>query len=104
MKLSFSLEHTSQPSIVRGMVWNTLQTGYRPVTLVYDIGEGSLTDVLGWFTEHYSNVQYVRLKDGTLDEPDCLTVFEAAEAAMVPYGDWCPDCNQYVQHCGHMGD
>jgi hypothetical protein len=82
MKLSFSLEHTNRAGIVRGLIWNTLEHGYRPVTVLHDVAEGTDVDVLDWFTENYPNVRYVRLHDGTLDEPDCLTVFEAAEAAL----------------------
>lgn len=84
MKLSFKLEYTDRPDTVRGIVFATTEHGYRPVTLVHDIGEGSLTDVNFWFADNYNHVRYVRLQDGTLDEPDCLTVFEAAEAAMEP--------------------
>lgn len=82
MKLSFSLEATDREGVVRGFVWNTLEHGYRPVTVVHDIAEGDLISVNIWLVENYSQIQYVRLRDGTLEDPDCLTVFEAAEAAM----------------------
>lgn len=85
MKLSFSMEHTNKPDVVRGLVFNTTDHGYRPITCIHDIAEGSDIDILHWFTDKYSHVRYVRLSDGTLDEPDCLTVYEAAEAAMAPY-------------------
>lgn len=85
MKLSFKLEHTDKPDVVRGLVFNTTYPERRPVTLLYAAAEGSSTDVLHWFTDHFSNVALVRLPDGSVEEPDCLTVFEAAEAAMVPY-------------------
>lgn len=84
MTLSFSMEHTDRPGILRGIVWKTLDHGYRPVTLVHDIMEGSDLDILHVLTDLYSSVTHVRLSDGTLDEPDCLTVYEAAEAAMEP--------------------
>lgn len=84
MKLSFKLEHTDRPDIYRGIVFNTLEHGYRPVTVIHDIGEGPLADINFWLTDTYPGVQFVRLSDGTLDEPDCLTVFEAAEASMEP--------------------
>lgn len=83
-KMSLSIEATNREDVFRAFVWRTIEGGYRPVTLVYDIGEGSLADLNFWVTDNYSSVRYVRLADGTLDEPDCLTVFEAAEAAMVP--------------------
>lgn len=84
MKLSFSMEHTDRAGVVRGIVFNTTEHEYGDITCVHDIGEGSDTDILCWLTDNYSQVRYVRHRDGTLDEPDCLTVFEAAEAAMEP--------------------
>jgi len=84
MIMSFSMEYTERPGVVRGFIWKTTTHGYRPVTLIHDIAEGSDIDILHWFTEKYPAVGKVRLPDGTLEEPDCLTTFEAAEAAMVP--------------------
>jgi hypothetical protein len=84
MTLSFSLEHTDRPDILRGIVWKTLTHGYRPVTLVHDIAEGICTDIMMWLADEHPAVTHVRMRDGTLDEPDCLTVYEAAEAAMEP--------------------
>lgn len=84
MKLSFSLEHTDRAGIVRGMIWNTLEHGYRPVTLLHDVAEGDEISVRDWLIDFYSEVNTVRLGDGTLEDPDCLTLWEAAEAAMVP--------------------
>ena len=84
MKLSFSMEHTSRPDVVRGLVFNTTEHEHGDITCVHDIAEGADVDILGWLTDNYSQVRYVRHRDGTLDEPDCLTVFEAAEAAMEP--------------------
>lgn len=86
-KLSLSIEATDREGVFRAIVWRTIEVGYRPVTLVYDIGEGSLADLNFWVVDEHSDVRYVRLADGTLDEPDCLTVFEAAEAAMQPIGE-----------------
>jgi len=85
-KLSLSIEATEQSDIFRAIVWRTIEIGYRPVTVIYDIGEGSLADLNWWFDDNHRQVRYVRLADGTLDEPDCLTVWEAAEAARVPSG------------------
>ena len=84
MKLSFSLEHTGSEDALRGIVWKTMSHGYRPVTLVHDIAEGSSTDIMMWLGETHPAVTHVRMRDGTLEEPDCLTVYEAAEAAMEP--------------------
>lgn len=85
MKFSFSLENTDRENVFRGFVWKTMENvGYRPVTVVEDIAEGDLASINLWLVEFYPNVRYVRLKDGTLEEPDCLTVFEAAEAALEP--------------------
>lgn len=81
---SFSLEATDRDNVYRGFVWKTGgNTGPRPVTVVYDIAEGDLATVNLWLWEFYPTVTKVRLADGTLDEPDCLTVFEAAEAAIL---------------------
>lgn len=85
VKFSFSLEHTDRPGVVRGFVWKTGDnTGYRPVTVVHDIAEGDADSVRQWLVDFYSDVTLVRLSDGELEEPDCLTLWEAAEAAM-PY-------------------
>lgn len=84
MKLSFSMEYTDRPGVVRGLVFNTTEHEYGDITNVHNIAEGADVDVLGWLTDNYPGIRYVRLSDGTLDEPDCLTVFEAAEAAMEP--------------------
>ena len=84
MTLSFSLEHTDRPGILRGIIWRTMTHGYRPVTLVHDIAEGEHGDIMGWLHSQDPAVEHVRMRDGTLDEPDCLTVYEAAEAAMEP--------------------
>ena len=84
MTLSFSLEHTDRPGILRGIIWKTMTHGYRPVTLVHDIAEGDSNDVMDWLHSQDPAVEHVRMRDGTLDEPDCLTVYEAAEAAMEP--------------------
>jgi hypothetical protein len=78
------MEYTSKPGILRGIIWKTMTHGYRPVTLVHDIMEGTDLDILHVLTDLYQSVTHVRLSDGSLDEPDCLTVFEAAEAAMGP--------------------
>jgi hypothetical protein len=85
MTLSLTLEHTSKPEQLRAIIMQTEQHGYRPITFVHDIAEGSSTDLMFWLTDNYNHVTHVRLSDGSLDEPDCLTVFEAAEAAMLPY-------------------
>lgn len=77
---SFSLEITDNPETYRGFVWKTMDHGYRPVTVVQDIGEGSLEGLSFWLATEHSYVTHVRHADGTESEPDCLTVFEAAEA------------------------
>lgn len=86
MKQTYSLsleklkdEHSDQ--IYRAFVWKTMHMAQRPVTVIHDIGEGDLSTLLGWFTEEHGYVTHVRMNDGTLEEPDCLTVWEAAEAA-----------------------
>jgi hypothetical protein len=76
---SFSLEPVTG-AVYRAFVWRTMHQGYRPVTVVYDIAEGPLADLNLWLTHCDATVTHVRLPDGTLEEPDCLTVFEAAEA------------------------
>ena len=77
---SFSLEPVADDRY-RGLVWRTMHTGYRPVTVLYDVAEGHLADLNLWLTHCDVTVTHLRQADGTLDEPDCLTVFEAAEAA-----------------------
>lgn len=104
MKLSFSMEHTSRPGVVRGLVFNTTEHEHGDITNVHNIAEGTVIGILNWLTDHYPGIRYVRQSDGTLDEPDCLTVYEAAEAAMVPRGDWCSGCGRFVERCYHMGD
>ena len=85
MPLSFSMEHTDRPGVVRGLVFNTTEHEYGNTTNVHDIPEGTNVDVLGWLTHHCPGIRYVRRCDGALDEPDCLTVFEAAEAMAPAY-------------------
>jgi hypothetical protein len=85
MTLSFSMEHTGSQDPVRGIIWLTMTHGSRPVTLVHDIAEGDSTDIMSWLHTQDPAVTHVRMRDGTLDEPDCLTVYEAAEAAMLPW-------------------
>jgi hypothetical protein len=75
------LEHEHSDEIYRAYVWKTLHFTQRPVTVIHDCGEGTLVDLLGWFTEEHGYVTCVRMSDGTLEEPDCLSVWEAAEAA-----------------------
>jgi hypothetical protein len=82
MKLSFKLEHTDKTDVYRGFVFYTTEHEYGDVTCVHDIAEGCLADLNHWLVDKYSDVRYVRLDNGDLDEPDCLTVFEAAEAAL----------------------
>jgi hypothetical protein len=81
MKLSFQLERADNSNL-RGMVFNTLTHGYRPVTVIYDIAEGSYEDLTSWLAENYPDLNTVRLLDGTCEDADCLTLMEAAESAM----------------------
>jgi len=80
---SVSLEKLEDDSdqTYRAFVWKTMHMTQRPVTVIHDIGEGTLVDLLNWFTAEHGYVTHVRMVDGTLEEPDCLTVWEAAEAA-----------------------
>lgn len=78
---SFSLEKLADADdVYRGFVWKTLDMVQRPVTLVVDIAEGTLADLNCWLHDEYSFVTHVKHANGTLEEPDCLTVWEAAEA------------------------
>jgi len=83
MKLSLKLEHTDQPDVYRAFIFKTFKQGYRPVTVIEDIAEGDLAALLNWFTEFYRHVTLVRTADGVDEEPDCLTTWEAAEAAVI---------------------
>ena len=78
MTLALSLEHTDRPLVKRALIWNDA-----PNRRLEDVAEADITTLNMWVTEFYPNITHVRMADGTLDEPDCLTVFEAAEAAMV---------------------
>jgi hypothetical protein len=78
---SFSLQKLEgADDVYRGYVWKTLSMVQRPVTLVVDIAEGTLADINLWLCEEYPFVTHVKHADGTLEEPDCLTVYEAAES------------------------
>ena len=81
MKLSFQLERADNGNL-RGLVFNTMTHGYRPVTVVYDIAEGSYEELTEWLRVCYPNLNTVRLSDGSNEDADCLTVMEAAETAM----------------------
>lgn len=73
---SVSLEKLKDDSdqTYRAFVWKTMHMTQRPVTVIHDIGEGTLVDLLNWFTAEHGYVTHVRMVDGTLEEPDCLTV------------------------------
>lgn len=81
MQLSFKLEQASNNNL-RGIVLNTMTHGYRPVTVIHDIAEGSYADLCAWLGENYPNLSTVVLTDGSTEDADCLTLMEAAEAAM----------------------
>lgn len=49
-------------------------------TYIDRLAEGGEHDLQIWFAEQ-DNVTHVRLPDGSDDEPDCLTVWEAMESA-----------------------
>ena len=79
MQLSFQLDRVNDTTF-RGIVFQTMEVGYRPVTSVYDIAEGDYLDLCIWLEENYPNLNTVRLRDGTFEEADELTLMEAAEA------------------------
>jgi hypothetical protein len=83
MKLSVSLEQTDREGVLRLFVYNTVQGIPRDVTVVHDIAEGDWVALCYWLHDCYPNINTVKLSDGTFEDPDCLTVMEAAEAAMV---------------------
>lgn len=83
MKLSVSLEQTDREGVLRLFVFKTFEQGYRPVTVIHDIAEGDYATLCFWLQNFYPNVNTVKLSDGTFEDPDCLTIMEAAEAAMV---------------------
>lgn len=79
MTLALSLEHTDRPLVKRVLIWNNA-----PNRRLEDVAEADITTLNMWVVEFYPNVRYVRMPDGSFEEPDCLTVFEAAEASMAP--------------------
>jgi hypothetical protein len=84
MKFSFGLEYASNGSL-RGTVFKTMNHGYRPVTVIHDIAEGSYIDLWDWLAENYPQLNTVRMPDGTFEEADCLTLMEAAVTTL-PHG------------------
>lgn len=81
MALSFRLEQAGENTL-RGLVFRTMNHGYRPVTVLYDVAEGSYRELCEWLREAYPNLNTVMLADGTTQQADCLTLMEAAETAM----------------------
>ena len=81
MKLSFRLENADNDNL-RGIVFNTMTHGYRPVTVVYDIAEGSYEELTEWLRVCYPDLNTVRQANGSTKDADCLTLMEAAESAI----------------------
>lgn len=77
---SLALEHT-ETGTYRVLVFETFSNGQ---TAVADIAESeSLGELNFYIVEEHPDITAVRI-NGVNDVPDCLTPFEAAEAAMVP--------------------
>lgn len=77
---SLTLEHTDNNAF-RALVFQTLANGN---TTVADIAESSsLAELNEWVVEEHPDIIGVRIRN-SVDVPDCLTPFEAAEAAMAP--------------------
>lgn len=81
MELSFSLQRADNGKLY-GMVFNTVWELNRPRTYLQDIAEGTYQEINQWLRENYPNLNRLRLQDGSVEEPDCLTLMEAAEIAM----------------------
>lgn len=78
--LVLKLENAGE-SVIRAVVFRKYEDG---TVFIEDIAEGESLAVFGWFQENYGDrVTHVQLADGSFEEPDCLTTWEAAEAAIL---------------------
>lgn len=89
MKLSLTLEQVNNSTDFRAIVFETDENN---CTSVYDIGEGNLGTLRRWMRTEHPTCNAVRMRDGSIIEPDCITVTEAAETVM----DWIAESDRTI--------
>lgn len=75
---SLKLENTEKPGIIRLVIFEQ-GAGYNSLS---DIVEGELIDLQIWFAENGADVGFVYTSADPFSDSGCLSVWEAAEAAL----------------------